>query len=306
VVAAVGQTFRPAEGNFHVHPFDEHLRVFSREPRIILRVGRIHDAFLRTISSIFPATSGLIALLFIMTPLPSQRAFWAYLTPFGLFMLLLMSVGAVRKLGDLLHSSSLWLTVPEFWIYPLQTVVCGAALIYWRRDYPRETGGWRALGIGAAIGAVVFVVWVSPQMLFHQPPRTEGGFDPTKLLSPTDPGGGTALYFGALAMRFVRLVVIVSLVEEIFWRGFLMRYLIKEDFTHVPFGAYTPLSFGATALGFMLEHQAVDYPAALVCGVLYNLTAVLTRSLPACVLAHALTNLLLGIYVVQTRQWGFW
>ena len=98
----------------------------------------------------------------------------------------------------------------------------------------------------------------------------------------------------------------VPWLEEIFWRGFLLRYLIREDFTSLPFGSWSRFSFLVTTLGFMFEHGMVDWPAALVTGVLYNLVAIRTRSLSACVLAHALTNALLGGYVMHTGQWGFW
>jgi hypothetical protein len=49
-----------------------------------------------------------------------------------------------------------------------------------------------------------------------------------------------------------------------------------------------------------------DFWTAIITSILYNLLAVLTRSLGACVLAHAVTNLLLGIYIFKTQQWGFW
>ena len=171
---------------------------------------------------------------------------------------------------------------------------------WFRRDYPRAANA-RALLFGAAIGLLVFALWVSPQAVFHAA-RRENGFDPTPLAASESP----ALYHLTLALRFVRLVVTVPLLEEIFWRGFLLRYLVKEDFLSLPFGACTRFSFAVVSLGFMLEHNPPDYPAALVTGVLYNWVAARTRSLPACVLAHALTNALLGWYVMHTRQWGFW
>jgi hypothetical protein len=56
----------------------------------------------------------------------------------------------------------------------------------------------------------------------------------------------------------------------------------------------------------MLEHSVPDWPAALVAGFLYNLVAYRTKSLSSCVLAHGVTNALLGGYIIMTRQWGFW
>ena len=226
---------------------------------------------------------------------PSNRALWAYVGPFGLFCALL-------GLPGLFHGSGL---APEFWVYPLQTVLCGAMLFYYRREYPRGFGPGAALW-GIVAGIIVFGLWVAPQAVFHASPRLDG-FNPTLIRSVgLLPNGSDVPYRVTVALRFARLVIVVPLVEEIFWRGFLLRFIIKEDFLALPFGAWTPLSFGVVTVGFMLEHHWPDWPAALATGVLYNLVAVRTRSLPACVLAHALTNLLLGFYVMHTRQWGFW
>jgi hypothetical protein len=95
-------------------------------------------------------------------------------------------------------------------------------------------------------------------------------------------------------------------VEEIFWRGYLLRYLINERFARIPIGAFSWLSFAAVTLGFGFSHARADWIAALICGALYNLVAYRTRSLASCVLAHATTNLLLGLWIMETRQWGFW
>jgi CAAX prenyl protease-like protein len=153
--------------------------------------------------------------------------------------------------------------------------------------------------LGAAVGLLAFGVWISPQVLFHASPRLDG-FDPEFFGSSGWP------YWTNLAFRLARMVIVVPLLEEIFWRGFLLRYLVHDDFRRVPFGTFTWTSFIITTAGFCLEHQAMDWPAAAVTGILYNLTACRTRSLLACVVAHAVTNLALALYVLQTRQWGFW
>ena len=182
-------------------------------------------------------------------------------------------------------------------LFPVQTVVCAAALAWFWREY-RLRMPWKTW-LAAAIGALVFVLWVSPQAVFHNLAR-QNGFDPGIF------AGQPGLYWGELAMRFARLVLVVPVLEEIFWRGFLLRFLIHEEFEAVPFGTYTRLSNGLVAVGFMLEHSMPDYPAALVAGVLYNIVAYRTRSLSSCILAHAITNALLGGYIMMTRQWGFW
>jgi hypothetical protein len=149
------------------------------------------------------------------------------------------------------------------------------------------------------IGILALLLWIAPQQWLAAAPRMEG-FDPAFFGATGWP------YVVNVVVRFVRLVVIVPLLEEIFWRGFLLRYLINEDFTKVPFGTFSWLSFGVVTAGFCVEHSLPDYPAAILTGILYNWVAYRTRSLSSCVLVHAVTNLLLGIYVLQTGQWGFW
>lgn len=229
----------------------------------------------------------------------SRRDLLAYAGPFGLFVLLQAVPSLVRSTAP---GAPWFLATPEFWVYPLQTLLCGALMFHHRRDYPRGISPLTA-AVGAGVGLLVFVLWIGPQAFFHAAPRLDG-FDPTRLLGSG--GEPTAAYEATVALRFARLVLIVPCLEEIFWRGFLLRYLMKEDFTALPFGAWSPFSFAVTTLGFTFEHSRADWPAAFVTGLLYNLVAVRTRSLSACVLAHALTNALLGGYVMHTQQWGFW
>lgn len=187
-------------------------------------------------------------------------------------------------------------------MYPIQTVFCGWLLIGARASYPWQPFGWRAAADGVLAGVLVLAIWIAPQILLHLPPRTAGGFDPTPLLS----GCPAWFYPATISLRFLRLVVVVPWLEEVFWRGFLLRRLVTEDFQDVPFGTCTPWSFGIVTLGFMLEHAMADWPAALLAGAIYNIVAIRTCSLPACILAHAVTNLLLGLYIMNTHQWGFW
>jgi CAAX prenyl protease-like protein len=223
----------------------------------------------------------------------------AYIAPFLLFLGLLAVGELVGKVGD---GFAHWVfSAPRYWIYPLQTVCCGALLLHYRQYY--QLSRPRSVFFASFIGIIVLGIWILPQVLGIQlfgwgAPRTDG-FDPAIF------GGGAPYYFN-VAMRFVRLVVVVPFVEEIFWRGFLLRYVIRHDFESVPFGSFTWTSFLVVTVGFCMEHQVVDWPAAIVAGALYNLVAYRTRSLTACVLAHAITNFLLGCYILTYGQYGFW
>jgi CAAX protease family protein len=210
-----------------------------------------------------------------------------------LFLLLLALGSGLKYLG----SAAFWLASPEYWIFPAQTILCGALVFYFRREY--EFRAWRHPLFTIGIATVVFIIWISPQQFLGFAARNVG-FDPG--LFATMP----AAYWGTVCFRFLRLVVVVPLVEEIFWRGFLLRYLIAEKFEDVPLGKFSWLSFSAVTLAFCFSHSASDRVAALITGMLYNCVAYRTKSLTSCILAHALTNLLLGIWIMKTRQWGFW
>jgi CAAX prenyl protease-like protein len=82
--------------------------------------------------------------------------------------------------------------------------------------------------------------------------------------------------------------------------------LVDEHFERVPFGQFSWLSFGIVTVAFTFSHSRPDWLAAFVAGALYNLVAYRTQSLASCVLAHAVTNLFLGLWIMQTQQWGFW
>src|SRR2546430_829537 len=174
-----------------------------------------------------------------------------------------------------------FLAEPQYWIYPAQTLLCAALLWrFWacyRFAFPKK------VGFVLAIAVLVLGVWISPQELFGAP-RRYGGFDPGAF------GGSGAPLATTLALRFARLVIVVPLVEEVFWRGFLLRYLIDEDFEKVPHGAFSWFSFCAVTICFGLAHWGPDFVPALIAGALFNAVMYRTRSLSSCVVAHATTN----------------
>lgn len=125
-------------------------------------------------------------------------------------------------------------------------------------------------------------------------------FDPFSTL-----GGDTPLARAFLGLRFLGLVAIVPLAEEVFLRGFLMRYVVREEFWQVPFGTLTAASAGACALYAAASHPAEAVAAVGWFAVVSGIAAATRRPID-CVLAHAGTNLALGAYVVATGNWWLW
>jgi CAAX prenyl protease-like protein len=226
----------------------------------------------------------------------------AYITPFLAFLIFL---GISEGLNSV-HFAP-WGGDAMYLVFPVQTLVCVGILAWFWPEYRLRmpTGAWIAVGIGV----LVFVCWVAPQFLLRAVPQLAGVLHITARTTGFDPDlfrGTPVMYWTELLLRLARTALVVPLLEEIFWRGFLLRYFIKEDFDSVPFGTYSRQANLIVAVAFMLEHSSQDWAAAIVAGLLYNLVAYRTKSLSSCVLAHALTNALLAGYILATRQWGFW
>ena len=163
----------------------------------------------------------------------------------------------------------------------------------------------RHLAATLAIGVAVFVMWIAPDLLFK-------GYRHFWLFenAVTAQGGDVAVEHGVLswpvlALRTIRAVVIVPIVEELFWRAWLMRWMIDPDFEKVPLGKYTAQSFWVVALLFASEHGPY-WDVGLAAGIIYNWWMVRTKSLGDLILAHAVTNFILSAYVIAFGKWEYW
>lgn len=242
----------------------------------------------------------------------------AHVLPLFIFLLLNMLPGILEAVGFAVDNDVMYPWYrhsPEQWVYPLQTIVGLGILVYFWRQY--DFGPVRGLGFAVLMAIIGIVVWIVPGWLFWKNGMEEGwykifgfaprleGFDPTFI---KDDLGQPAWFAAAVFMRFVRMVVLVALVEEIFWRGFLMRFLLDKDgdYWEQPFGKFSWVSLVVVTLLFMFAHAPVDYFACIVYGLLTYWVAVRTKSLMACVVMHAVANLALGLYTMATQQWGYW
>ena len=180
------------------------------------------------------------------------------------------------------------------WLYPVKTVLTAAAIVALARwlEAPGEVFPFA----GAGVGVAVLLVWVLSDGLFPLI-GASAAFDPFRAL----PRPQAWVW---IAFRLAGAALVVPIVEEFFWRGFLIRWLVHLDFRSVPMGTLTWTSFLVTSALFAVEHDR--WLAGLLAGMAYNWVYYRTRSLKACVLAHGITNLGLGIYVLVGQQWRFW
>ena len=240
---------------------------------------------------------------------------YAHVVPLATFMVLNLVLSVIDESGlkwD--HPDASWWQMTEHWFYPLQTIICGGMLVFFWKHY--EITWDRRIIIGAIMGAVGIGFWILPTHLYTTMGYTEDtvgwlkhlGFDARENgFDTNDMTNATAIWTTTI-FRFLRAAVVVAFVEEIFWRGFLMRFLLKMDgdYWRVPFGKFHWVTFVVTTLAFVFIHQPVDFAGAVVYGTLMYFLAVWTKSLAACIVMHGVSNLLMGIYALQYAKYGLW
>jgi CAAX prenyl protease-like protein len=221
-----------------------------------------------------------------------NRAALVRVAPFAAFMLFLGARGAVPADGS-------W-GFDGRWVYGLSVLVVGGLLLWWRREYGElvaqtlPTRGEAAWAVG--VGAVIFVLWIELDAPWMHLGVASAGF------VPVDAQG--ALEWPLLLVRWVGAALVVPLMEELFWRSFLMRWIQSPQFEAVP-----PRRIGVKAVVlatfvFMLAHTL--WLAAIVAGLAYAGLYIRSGKLWLPVVAHGVTNGLLGIWVVVTGHWAFW
>jgi hypothetical protein len=209
-----------------------------------------------------------------------RRPYIPYVVPFALFAIFTF-------IGPLFNVSRLL-------IYPIKTVLVAASLIYFWNAYKEEirfSFSWLAV----ISGVVIFLIWVLPEGFYPQIGHSE--FNPYKQAS------GYGVYL-LIAFRLLGASLIVPLMEELFWRSFALRFAIKSDFKSIPLGQFSWVSFLFISLLFGFEHHR--WLVGIVAGMIYAGVLYRRKNLFDPILSHAITNFLLGLYVLSTHQWSFW
>ena len=219
-------------------------------------------------------------------------AAWRRVLPFVAFMLLLGLRGQAEGL--------LVAGLDGRWLYALNLPLVGGLLAWWWRDYGelhrQNLPSLRELALAVGVGVAVFVLWIRLDAPWMQIGQATASF------VPVDAQG--QLLWPLIVVRWLGATLLVPVMEELFWRSFLMRWLHNPQFE-----ALAPERTGAKALVlstfvFMLAHPL--WLAAIVAGLAYALLYRHTGRLWTAVVAHAITNGLLGAWVVASGQWQFW
>jgi CAAX prenyl protease-like protein len=187
--------------------------------------------------------------------------------------------------------------------YLCRTVIVAAMLALFWQAYTKVR--WTHLWLGALVGVVGIFQWVGMQLwLQNHFPKwfapSPDAFDPTKEFAMP------ALVYAFIAVRLVGAVLVVPVMEELFWRDFLWRQILApNDFKLAQVGEWNWAPFVFVSGAFALVHGNW-WLTSIVWALMIAALLVYTRSLGACIVAHATTNLLLGFYVLRTHDWAFW
>jgi CAAX prenyl protease-like protein len=217
------------------------------------------------------------------------RAAWARILPFATYMAFIVIADLLGRMG--FNAQDLR------WLYAVKIGAVMLMLALFWRDYTELKNAplrMPAAAVAVVTGIVVLVLWINLTADWMIVGSADG-------FNPTTDG---RLDWRMIAVRIFGAALVVPVMEELFWRSFLMRWVASGDFLQVDPARVGLKGFivGITLFGF--EHNL--WLAGIVAGAAYSALYVRYRTLWSAILAHAFTNGLLGIWIVYTRNWTFW
>ncbi|MSU57731.1 MAG: CAAX prenyl protease-related protein [Pedosphaera sp.] len=217
--------------------------------------------------------------------------------PFVVFLLLTYCQG---KFGE----------ASRYWFYLAKTLV-GAWLLFEMRPFVAEMRAafsWEAVVVGVG----VCVLWIGLDGFYPKLSELSVKVGLSKAAAvpalPWNPhlqfGDGAMLAWFFIAVRMLGSSLVVPALEEVFFRSFLYRYIAKADFQSVALGTFAALPFFVTSAVFAFEHE--EWLAGILCGFAFQGLVIWKKRLGDAIVAHGITNFLLGVWVVWKGAWQFW
>lgn len=219
-----------------------------------------------------------------------DRANFCRIAPFGAYVFFMVLEDVLLKFG--------WEANDLRMLYAVKiTVVIG--LLWTMRSAYSElhwpiNSNFRTWVIAIIAGILVFVAWIN--LLADWMVMGEAvGFDPRD---------NNEVDWFLVTVRLIGAALVVPVMEELFWRSFLMRWLAHPNFLAVNPAQVGVKAFCITAILFAIAHSL--WFAGLFAGIVYNMLYMRSGTLWSPILAHATTNGILGIWIIYTGNWGFW
>ena len=218
-----------------------------------------------------------------------NRAAWARILPFLTYLLFIGVAELLARLG--------WSPAELRWLYGVKIAAVVLVLAcFWRQYAELKSFPLRAPAalLALAAGVVVLVLWVS----------LGAGWMTIGVAAGFDPTSAGRIDWPLVALRIAGAALVVPVMEELFWRSFLMRWIDAGDFETVEPSQVSIKSLIFTSVLFGFEHNL--WLAGIVAGLAYSALYMRHRTIWSPILAHAVTNGLLGVWVVYTGSWSYW
>ena len=195
-------------------------------------------------------------------------------------------------------------TESHFWVYLAKCVV-GVWLI--RVTWPLVSEMRWVISFEALLaGTLVFILWVAldvPYIKFSQP---DDSWNLQKQFA-----AAPVMVWVFAGVRIAGSTLLVPMLEEVFYRSFLYRYILAPNWMFTAHSSFAVKPFLITSIVFGFTHQ--HWLAGIACGMIYQLLVIRTNRIGDAITAHAVTNLLLGVWVItqgfgyaEKPQWHFW
>jgi len=224
---------------------------------------------------------------------PFRRAAWVRATPFAVFI-------AALALRSWAPQDDSW-GFDTRWLYALQLLLPAALIAAWWREYGEllrdSLPSLREVALAVVAGLLVFGLWIhldAPWMTISA--GAAPAFDATN--------GSGGIDWPLVAVRLMGAALLVPVMEELFWRSFLMRWVQQPVFEGLAPQAVGLRAVVIATFMFMLAHTL--WLAAIIAGLVYAWLYIRSGRLWTAVIAHAVTNAALGVWVVGTGNWQFW
>jgi len=184
-----------------------------------------------------------------------------------------------------------------YWFYLAKTLVGG--WLVWKMRPAVSEMRWAFSWEAVVVGVGIFVIWVGLDPFY--PKIFAGGAtgNPNETF-----GQNSALARFFIAVHILGMTFVVPPLEEVFYRSFLYRYIARQDFLSVPLNRFLPLPFLATVAVFGFSHN--EWLTGILCGAAYQGLVLRKNRLGDAMTAHAITNFLLGVWIVWCGAWHFW
>lgn len=185
-----------------------------------------------------------------------------------------------------------------YWFYLIKTLV-GAWLVWEMRPFVAEMR-WALSWEAVVVGIGVCVMWIGIDSFYPKFGKPGPEWNPHTVF-----GQNSGLAWVFVLVHLLGSTFVVPPLEEVFYRSFLYRYFVRTDFQAMPLNQFHGLSFVVTAIIFG-PGQHYQWLAGIFCGMFFQALVIRKNRLGDSITAHAITNFLLGVWVIWKGDWKFW